>query len=281
MTQDSMFAPVEQWPSFREQLAELDQTLNLGDLPRQLACIPLDVWGTVLLDPERHLPRSGHLLPRMPAAEVQETWTGAHGPALLRMSLAFVRVLSALAGDALRSGPVLDYGVGWGRLSRLLLKYVPVDDLHGVDAWEESLEHARECALPHRLSLVSPRLTEGELGDSFSLIYACSVFTHLAPDAFTHNLRRLAEALRPGGRLVVTVRPPEFRDSRRMNPDQKERPPLTEGVMHVSDRRADYGDTVVRSAWMKEQIQSCGLVDIQSEWNHADVFQVIWAARRK
>lgn len=280
MTHDPIFAPVDRWPSFKEQLAELDETLDLGELPRQLARIPLDVWGAVLLDPPRHLPRRGHLLPRMPPAEIQEVWTGAHGPALLRQSLAFVRVLSAVAGDALCSGPVLDYGVGWGRLSRLLLKYVPVNDLKGVDAFEGSLELGRECGLPHSLSLVSTRLNEGELGGSLSLIYAFSVFTHLEPDAFTHNLRRLVDALRPGGRLVVTVRPPEFWSSPRMNPDQEERPPFAQGVLHVPGSWRDYGDTIVTSDWMEEQMLSCGLIDLETEWNHADVFQILWSARR-
>lgn len=273
------FAPVE-WPSFRAQLDELDRALDLAELSKQLAPIPLDVWAAIILDPMLHLPRTGHLLPRMPAAEIQDEWTGAHGPALMRLSLGFVRSLLELAGHALRSGPVLDYGVGWGRLSRLLLKYVPVKDLHGVDAWEASLEQARACGLPHKLSLVSTRLEEGELGDSFSLIYSFSVFTHLAPEAFTHNLGRLAEALRPGGQLVLTVRPPEFWNSPRMNPDRDERGPLGQDIEHIGNTRQDYGDTVATPAWIAVQMRSCGLVDLQTDWNYADPYQVLWSGRR-
>jgi trans-aconitate methyltransferase len=280
VSQDSTFAPVEEWPSFKEQLAELDRTLDIGDLPGQLARIPLDVWGAILLDPARYLPRNGHLLPRMPSAEVQKMWTGDHGPAMLRQSLVFARSLSALTDDALRLGPVLDYGVGWGRLSRLLLKYVPVNHLHGVDASEHSLEHARECRLPHPLWLVSTRLEKGELSELYSVIYAFSVFTHLAPEAFIHNLGRLIEALRPGGRLVITVRPPEFWNSLRLNSHREKRPPLQRGIMHVPSETADYGDTVVTHAWIAEQIRSHGLVDLQTEWHHADSFQVIWSAQR-
>jgi len=283
----SAFPPTWAWESFRSEIAALDRGLDgsLVDLPRLARAIPLDVWGDILLDPARHLPVSGAALPVMPTPEIQTSWCGSHGGTLLRQSLAFIRSLVAAAGDDLYRGPVLDYGVGWGRLSRLLLKYVAVEQIVGVDAWQRSLDICRSCGIPHPLRLVSTRLAPAELEpDHYSVVYAFSVFTHLAPAAFAHNLRALAVALRPGGRLVVTTRPAEFlvmpgypyADAAKV--DQT----LSDGIVHIGEKGevVDYGDTTVSPTWMAGQLSACGLVDVGVDWNHGSPYQVVWSAKK-
>lgn len=289
MTEDdslSEFGPTWNWESFRSEIEALDRGLNgsLAELPTLARAIPLDVWGALLLDPVRHMPESGPALPVMPTADIQTSWTGSHGGTLLRQSVAFLRSLVAAAGDELYRGPVLDYGVGWGRLSRLLLKYVPVEQIVGVDSWQRSLDTAEACGVPHQLRLVSTRLAPGELElDHYSVVYAFSVFTHLAPAAFEHNLRALAVALRPGGRLVVTARPAEFwAMSGYPHADPaKIGQTLSDGIVHIgSGDVVDYGDTTVSPAWMSRLLSACGLVDVGVDWNHGDPYQIVWFAKK-
>lgn len=278
------FRPTWEWESFRLEIAALDRGLDgsLENLPLLARGIPLDVWGILLLDPVRHLPVSGAALPVMPTPEIQMRWTGSHGETLLRQSIAFVRSLVAAAGDDLYRGPVLDYGVGWGRLSRLLLKYVAVEQIIGVDAWQESLDICESYGIPHSLRLVSARIAPTELEpDHYSVVYAFSVFTHLAPAAFEHNLRALAVALRPGGRLIVTTRPAEFWAAPDYSDPAKVDETLSEGIVHVgADFAADYGDTAVSPTWMASQLSACGLVDVNMDWNHGDPYQIVWSAKK-
>ncbi len=89
------FGPAVNWRSFRSAVETLDSEMccsleKLSELARK---IPLDVWGTILLDPETHMPVSGSALPMMPSEQVQEGWTGSYGGTLLRQSLAFIRCL--------------------------------------------------------------------------------------------------------------------------------------------------------------------------------------------
>lgn len=289
MTEDdwlSAFGATWNWESFRSEIAALDRGLDgsLADLPTLARGIPLDVWGALLLDPARHLPVSGAALPVMPTPEIQTSWTGSHGGTLLRQSVAFLRSLVAVAGDDLYRGPVLDYGVGWARLSRLLLKYVAVEQIVGVDSWQRSLDTAEACGIPHPLRLVSTRLAPGELEpDHYSVVYAFSVFTHLAPAAFEHNLRALAVALRPGGRLVVTARPAEFwamSGYPHADPAKIDQT-LSDGIVHIGAGDAvDYGDTAVSPTWMSGLLSACGLVDVGVDWNHGDPYQIVWSAKK-
>ncbi len=56
--------------------------------------------------------------------QVQRDLTGADGVVLLKQSLNFVRALSQgyteIVGSSLHQKRILDFGVGWGRLVRLM-----------------------------------------------------------------------------------------------------------------------------------------------------------------
>ena len=201
---------------------------------------------------------------------------------MLRQSVAFIRLLVAAAGYDLYRGPVLDYGVGWGRLSRLMLKYVAVEQLVGVDAWQHSLDTCESCGIPHPLRLVSTRVAPVDLEpDHYSVVYSFSVFTHLAPAAFEHNLRALAVTLRPGGRLVVTTRPAEFWATPGYSDPAKIDQTLSGGIVHVgAEDGVDYGDTAVSPPWMAGGLSAYGLVDVNMDWNHGDPYQIVWSAKK-
>src|SRR5262245_47516272 len=77
----------------------------------------------------------GHVPPPMPPEEIQQSWVGASGIVALRGAGVFLRRLKkhmAEAGTPLRRGTrALDFGVGWGRIYRLLMR--ELDDLTGID----------------------------------------------------------------------------------------------------------------------------------------------------
>jgi SAM-dependent methyltransferase len=143
---------------------------------------------------------------------VQMSWTGTHGERLLAQSLEFVRMMEAgyrkITGRALADTDILDFGCGWGRIMRLMLRYTPPSKLYGVDPWDESLELCRERNLPGQLALsdyVPRSLPFGE--QKFDLIYAYSVFTHLSAKTAGIAQQTLLGRLNKDGVLVMTVRP--------------------------------------------------------------------------
>jgi SAM-dependent methyltransferase len=168
-------------------------------------------WGS-LSDDELYgrLTAPGGEPPRWPGEDVQKRYTGRFGPGLVVLTRKFTAVLAA--DGAVRPGwRGLDYGAGFGRIAAVMLAEGGPEQLDLADAWDRSLDLLRAGGFRNRIRKTSDLLREGELPlDEYDLIYSFSVFTHLAEDAFWHNLAALRRSLRPGGRLYFTVRHEDF-----------------------------------------------------------------------
>lgn len=182
---------------------------------QKIQALPLDDFGHFLLGVPESLPAMRALLPRMADPQVQTNWTGSSGETLLQQSIAFVRTIVAAYAEngatPMSASRVLDFGCGWGRLMRLMLKYCAPERLFGVDPWDESIaicrndgvlgQLAQSDYVPHRLPFD---------GVTFDFIYAFSVFTHLSEKTAERCLRTLRERISPRGLLIVTIRPLEW-----------------------------------------------------------------------
>jgi SAM-dependent methyltransferase len=173
-----------------------------------------DVWALLLTQDQTSLPNIGALLPTLPEPAFQELWNGTGGVALAAQGHAFYERLRDRYAEhsrvPLEASRVLDFGCGWGRLTRFLARDVAPGRLYGCDPVEGILDVCRDCGVPATLArsdFVPDRLPFDE---PFDLAFAFSVFTHLSEDAAAGCLRALHTALRPGAILVATVRPPEY-----------------------------------------------------------------------
>jgi trans-aconitate 2-methyltransferase len=95
---------------------------------------------------------------------------------------------------------VLDAGCGSGRVTQLLQERLPHGKVIAVDASPSMVENAREALGPDAEVFVSD-LTEIDLHEVADAVFSNAVF-HWIPD---HDklFKRLHEAIKPGGRLVV------------------------------------------------------------------------------
>ncbi len=211
--------------NFEKQIViESEAIASAGDSVaalRKLKTLPLESWGALLWEmPSLEFPSLSKMLPTMSSEEVQKKWTGQSGNALLQQSLPFVRYLKSVYQNDIQdisqsNSRVLDYGCGYGRLSRLMLKYLNFEDLYGADPWPESIAEAHSAGFVKNYVLTEevPFELPFEL-ESFSLIWAFSVFTHLAPNVAQDSLRTLSRYLSKDGVLVITIRPIEIWDTR-------------------------------------------------------------------
>jgi SAM-dependent methyltransferase len=188
-------------------------TVPPDDVPRLFRDVPLDAFGDLSLDVPTQFPNLRAFLPSMPPANVQVNWTGDHGTALLQVSLAFVKTLvehyEAITGRSIGDATVLDFGCGWGRLIRLLYKYVPHEQIYAVDPWDESIALCREHGVKAHLAQSDYVPRSLPFARRFDLIYAYSVFTHLSEKTTHIALRTLRDHISDSGLLVLTIRPKE------------------------------------------------------------------------
>lgn len=98
----------------------------------------------------------------------------------------------------------LDWGCGWGRLTRTFVASRTFGDIWGIDIDHENLAWARRN-IPSGSFVHVPLQPPTELpANHFDLVYAVSVMTHLTRDSQTRWLKEIRRVLRPGGLAILT-----------------------------------------------------------------------------
>ena len=173
-----------------------------------------DLWALLLTQEYEAYPNIRSLLPRVPDPSMQELWNGASGVVLAAQSQAYYAKLreryGAYSDRPLSESRVLDFGCGWGRLTRYLARDVEPGNLYGCDPVEQILQVCRDSGVPATLArsdFVPERLP---FDVEFDLALSFSVFTHISEAAHESCLQALHRSLRPGALLSLTVRPPEY-----------------------------------------------------------------------
>ena len=144
-------------------------------------------WFEVLCRAADEPVQAGVRLPGLPAVNLQINSVGEHGVAALREGLRFyqeVKRYAALLGRPIDpERVVLDFGCGWGRMTRFFLKDVRPENLHGADVSPSLVALCRESIPSCPFWLIDPMPPSTFDRDTFDVIYAYSVFSHLSERA--------------------------------------------------------------------------------------------------
>lgn len=199
------------------QLAELDAACRDRRDPGRFALfrdVDLDLWALLLTQQYDVYPNIRSLLPDVPEPALQELWNGTSGVPLAAQSMSFYRKLCARylqhGAQPLAQTRVLDYGCGWGRLTRFLARDVTPGNLYGCDPVAGIVDFCRRSRVPATVEQSDFLPRSLPLDHPVDLAFAFSVFTHLSDESHEYALSALHGALRPGGILVVTIRPPSY-----------------------------------------------------------------------
>ena len=195
--------------------ATLDRLLRSGTsrTPVELfRDVDEDFWLWCFTEGYRIDERLRALLPSFPPEEVQCRFTGAAGDATIREAFQFYSIVKKLHREHGRSPlvSVLDFGCGWGRIIRLFSRDIEAERLWGVDCMAPAIEICSDTNRHARFDLIAPFPPTSLPNDTFDVVYAYSVFSHLSEEAHLAWLSEFRRVLKPGGILVVTTRPREF-----------------------------------------------------------------------
>lgn len=220
-------------------------------------------FGELLLGVSDRFPALKAQLPTMPPESVQVGWTGNHGKALLGQTVAFVEALSTaretILGHGLQDAKILDYGCGWGRILRLMLRFSEPETIYGIDPWDKSVELCHDHGVPGNLAQCDYVPDAIPFSDvRFDVVYAFSVFTHLAERVGDAVQKVVRDRIEPDGLFAITVRPCAYWDAHKDLPAGYDKKSLQDrhrelgfafaphaghgGRMFEDDSDAEYGD---------------------------------------
>lgn len=285
----------------REILFELDSQvplLNTKQLQKKFENVPLEVFGSIQVDRPPEFPNLMNWLPKMPSADVQTSWTGNTDHTLLRQSISFTRLsvgkYHELVCKPMSESNILDFGCGWGRLIRLLYKYVPVENIYGVDPWDQSLAICHSCNLHGNLYLSDyiPRTLPTPTNLKFDFIQAFSVFTHLSEKVTKTAIETLRDHLTDEGILVLTIRPKEYWTFM-LNRNPNFSSDKINQLLDEHDQKGfafcphdrekiegeiTYGDTSISLEYIRNSFNGLEIAGI--EWSETDILQMIVFLRK-
>ena len=232
-----------------------------------------DLWSLLLTLDYESFPGIRGFLPDLPEPALQEVWNGTSGAALAAQSVCFYRRLKEAwakhGSGEMTSAHVLDFGCGWGRLTRMLARDVDPGNLYGCDPVESILEVCRENGVPAELARSDFLPETVPFDQSFDMVFSFSVFTHISERAHLASLEAVHSSLSPGGLFVATIRPPSYLDFSplmkpaldRLPPDRERAlsearylfaPHETDGHPQFGGQQMDYGETVITLPYVRD-----------------------------
>lgn len=186
--------------------------------------LPDELWSKILFDCPARYPKIKNTLPQMVKENLQIKWVGRSGSKLRNDSLLIYQILKKYykkySNKDLTQSKILDFGCGWGRITRFFLKDVDSSKLFGVDPDPNIIEICKEINLGINLSVSDRIPNDLPFDEKFDMIYAFSVFTHLSENTHEKCLEILHQKLEKDGVLITTIRPRnylKFRFSKKKN----------------------------------------------------------------
>ncbi len=145
----------------------------------------------------------------MPSEQVQISTGGKIGRSNIIESIDFCDAVMSryVASGASPNPSILDFGCGWGRITRAFLKETTDGKVTGADVRSDALQLAKSLAPAINFVLMDPRPPAAMFQDSsFDLVVGYSVFSHLSEDVAKAWINEFGRIVAPGGLVCITTR---------------------------------------------------------------------------
>ena len=164
------------------------------------ANLPNDQWLS-MLERSARMPVDG--LPKFPSKDLQARWVGRADAETIKEAGTLYRLIKKHRD--IKKDNILDFGSGWGRVSRFFLNDLKPDHIFGVDTNAFILDECARIGVPGTFQLIDPLGALPYPDKMFNLVFAYSVFTHLSERSASHWIPEIRRVLKPGGIFVPTL----------------------------------------------------------------------------
>lgn len=164
-------------------------------------------WLNLLANPNKSIPP-------LPPEEIQVRFCGRSGLLAMEQAMAFYKVIRDFCkedGKTIDSmNGILEFGCGWGRITRCFLRDIRPESIYACDCIHDMVQLCKKDIPGCQFTQIDPMPPTSFRKETFDLIYAYSVFSHLSEEAHKAWLEEFHRVLCPGGILVLTTRPRDF-----------------------------------------------------------------------
>ncbi|MEG4441140.1 class I SAM-dependent methyltransferase [Microcoleus sp. AT9_B5] len=289
---------------FKPQLSATDQKQN-DSILKYASHLSAQEWFEAIVKSVEHPFVDGIELPGFPPDEIQRNTVGSSGKLALGEGFNFYseikRYAATLGRPLTRDSHILDFGCGWGRMIRFFLKEVVADNLYGIDVDPAMIDICVNTVRQGNFSVVKPEPPTQFSNNSFEVVYAYSVFSHLSEPVHIKWVEEFSRILKPGGILIVTTQARRFIEFCRSLRDQNHESGWYNGLansfLDTEAAFADYdngkflysatgggaarpasfyGEAVISPEYIKREwtkyLTFCDFVDDPAKFNQAVIF---------
>jgi len=177
-----------------------------------------DEWFKAICESYTNPPvfHNGLELPGFPSDQIQANTTGQAGINTLKEAFVFyqdcIENFKSLGTPIQPENTLLDFGVGWGRISRFFLREVPLDNIYGLDVMDDFVTICKQTFRNDNFQVTTPFPPTQIPDEKFNFIVGYSVFSHLSENACSSWMREFSRLLAPGGIVALTTRGRTFFD---------------------------------------------------------------------
>ncbi len=135
-------------------------------------------------------------------------------PHKLEMKMLRVNALLKLL-DTLEFKSVLDFGCGWGFVSKFLLEKYSIDNYVAFDASPNRVEDAKEYLIDYSVEFHTSMIEDFKANKKFDLVLGTGVLHHVPPDNIKSVLKHLLGLT--GKYLIHDDPPPGYREDQKID----------------------------------------------------------------
>jgi len=144
----------------------------------------------------------------------QRQFVGKSGKAAFQEAVNTIELLlqatEKLGGSIRDDAHLLDFGCGWGRIAKAASRYFEPENIMCVDVQDDAIALVQQSAFPFIAEKIPTRPPTKLDDDSFDIVVAFSVFSHLNEESANAWIREFSRILKPGGVFFITTRPRSF-----------------------------------------------------------------------
>ncbi len=209
----------------------------------------------------------GPLLPEFPPEDIQKMTNSRTGRDTMLGAFAFYRRARHLWNEHRRTDntKILDFGCGWGRIARVFLRDIEPQDLYGIDIMPKLIDAASATMPSAHWSAIEPGGTLPHDDETFGLVFANSVFSHLTEKQHHQAMSEIARVTAPGGVIIATCFTPTEIDILSRSDNRGFYEKVLGDLPAVRDQVAA-GEFVWASTGRKGRMADYGLAVIPEPW---------------